>query len=317
MATPSALVERLVAVEAGHGMRIDWLGSLVWSTITESSVTADQLSAAAKAAGIPEKYLPGPAHPKDAMRRAAKAAEAAKVPAGQGRFVNIMARQVAQTPTGLVYRLVRELVNAENRRLDYRQVAELVLEGDLLTWTGVDRLEDADREAAARAIDAYDRHRTTFDGIALRRCIGEVLRDCDPVSVRPSGGVVFVPMRYDATVEALRRFVDEIAPYGTTAGHESVLRSVPVVDATEQRAMVKESLEDQVAAEAAAILDDVRKAVAGKVTSKAAAAFVARVQELRAMAGTYEEVLRTKLTDLEATVDVLLLQTRELLAAAE
>lgn len=315
----NALVDRIVAVEAAEGVKVEWLGSLVWSTITESTVTEADLQSAAAAAGIDPKYLPSQSHPKDAMRKAMRTAEVKRMPLGADRFLNLLAREVSSSKTALVYRIVRETVNAQNHVLSYDQPIEVTLDGDAVSWSRVpgEAVDTVDTDAAGRVVAAYSVARSTFDGHAVRNCVSAVLADCKPVAVRPSGGVYFVPLAFSTTVEALQKFIGLLADAGMRNGHRSVMRSVPVVDASEQRDMVRESLEDQVASESDSLLRDVRKALEGKVTTKVAEGFIGRVKALRELAASYGEVLRTKQTDLEATVDVLLAQTRELLAAAE
>jgi hypothetical protein len=308
------LVERLVAVEAKEGVQIRWLGTLVWFTISESAVDEPRLRAAFRAAGIDERYIPPLAHPKDAMRRAVKAAEVAREPLGRNRYLNVLVRQVAQGPDSLLYHLVEEEVDAAGRRLSYRQVARVALLGDAVTSEPIDRPSPVAAAALERISPSYYHHLRHYDGNALRRAINRVLDDCHPVAVRPSGGVLFVPVQYAGTVEALRRLVTDLAAYGTVDGHRSVLRAVPVVDAAEQRDMVNQSLEEQVAADTKALLEELDAAgQGGGITERGVQTFIARIRRLQAMVAEYEELLETRKSDARAGLEVAMARARALL----
>lgn len=328
MSMESTMLERFVAIEGKRGVSVEWLGSLTWFTISESVATESQIAAAFDAAGIDTQYIPPLAHPKDAMRRAVKAAEVARQEIGPEQYLNLLAREVSHSKTDLLYHLVAEVVDAKGHRLSYSQEAEITLHietdkkgaftrEDIAThWLPSRTSTGPVLSEAAKALGgiqaAYNQHRTHYDGNALRRTVTRILDDCHPVAVRPSGGVLFIPRGYAATVDALGKLIDLLAQYGITQGHRSVLRAVPVVDAADQRQMIDESLEEQVNTETRALLDDLSQADGS--TKKGIETLIGRIQRLQSMVREYDDLLETKRSDAQAGLEVAMAQARALLA---
>jgi hypothetical protein len=317
--TKEVKIESLVALEKA-GVDVQFLGSLLWFTIADLRVTREELAAAIHEAGVDQKYLPRPISPRDAFRRATKRVEMKEYPLGDGRFLNLLVRDVAQDREKIVRHVVREIRDKQNVRLQFLPVVDLrLLEDDLgatLAIIPMTDLMDDERRAVERFRKDFEAEKMSYNGGTVRDIIMEVLQDCDPVKVRPSGGVYFTPEEHGEKIEALKRLVGELAQYNTN-GHKSTLWSIPVINAEEQKEMLQESLEDQVRADSASLVMEMLDLIEGgkrKITPALAQQYIERVQRLGNLVGKYEEMLQVQTVSAKANYELAMGQAIALLS---
>lgn len=317
-------VDNLIAVN-GAKVEIKFLGHLLWFTITDLRVTLEQLQEAFRQVGLDEAYLPKPINPRDAFRKATSKAEVKAYPLEEGKRLNLLVREVKCDKDLLIRQVVREVVDAKNVRLEYLPIANLRLMGnqgekvEVVPFIARDNLYPAERSVLGSIEADYEAEKVSYNGQNVRDLIMRVLRNCHPVAVRPSGGVYFIPEAYEATVESLKALVRLLNGYKIT-GYSCELWSVPVVDAEEQRAMVKQNLEEQVMAESKALLEELTgllKAENVKIRTKTAQKYIEQVRALAAMVKEYEDLLDTKITTVRANLDLVKAQAMALLEKAE
>ncbi|MGB9661367.1 MAG: DUF6744 family protein [Moorellaceae bacterium] len=317
-------VERLIAVD-GKEYNIKFLGQLLWFTITDLRVTLEQLKGAFRRTGIDESYLPKPINPRDAFRKASTMAEVKGYPLGEGKKLNLLVREVKQEKDLIIRQLVREVVDAKNVRLEYLPVAKLELSGEkgehleIRDMINGKNLYPIERKTLDNICVNYEREKENYNGQNVRDIIMRVLRNCNPVAVRPSGGVYFVPKQYRPTVDSLKELVRLLNTHKVTT-YNCEMWSVPVVDAEEQRAMVRQNLEEQVMAESKALLEelaDLLKAEHIKIRTKTAQKYIEQVRTLAQMVREYEDLLDTKITTVKANLDLVKAQAMALLEKAE
>ena len=305
----------LVAVQEQHGVQVNFLGSLLWYTVVDCRITKDDLEDLFAQAGLDSAHLPSDINPRDAFRRASRKMETAhKVDLGNNQYLNTLVREVSLSRNNLTRQVVREIVDSANKRLEYTPVAELVHK---VSSTNQDSLEinikDTLLEAEQKVLDAlpleYELNKLNYNGNNIRELVGKVLSDCDPVNVRPSGGVYFISAAYDTTIKALQAFVKELTPFAIN-GTRSTMHTVPVVDAEEQRLMIRESLEEQIGAASKALIGEMTDLIrtGKKVSTKAASAFADRARKLKGQIKAYEETLAEKQIGARANLEVAMKQ---------
>lgn len=317
--------EKLVAVQNQHGVEVQFLGSLLWYTIVDCRITKETLTELFTGIGLDSTYLPNDINPRDAFRRASKKMESLRrMDLGHGQYLNILVREVKMTRTKLTRQMVREIVDSKNKRLEYTPVAELVHHYN--RTAGTDRLDinelepllEQEGQAISLLPYEYEANKLNYNGNNIREVVARILADCDPVSVRPSGGVYFVPQEHEATIQRLQQFVKELAPFAVN-GTRSSMHTVPVVDAEEQREMVRESLEAQVEKEAEALIKEMTEVIRDgrKVSTRLAAGFADRARKLSATIKQYETTLEEKQIGARANLEVVLKQATTLFGLVE
>lgn len=299
-----------------------FLGRILWFTVSEMRVSADQLKTAFQNAGIDEKHLPKEISPRDAFRRATKIAEAKRIKIDSERYLNLLVREVKMSDDIIVRQLVREVVDSGNVRLEYLPVANLKLENDKTFITEplinrYDLLNDEDI-ALLKVENEFDKCQANYNGRHVRELVQGILSKCDPVSVRPSGGVYFIPECHSETVQALSDFVRELSQYSIDA-ERSRLFQVPVISAEEHKVMITESLEDQVKGDSQSLISEMAKMLKDgrTITPKLAESYINKVKGLRKLVEKYEDVLQTEIIGTQSAMDIAMQQARKLLDNVE
>jgi hypothetical protein len=316
--------DKMVAVEKNTGANLDYMGNLMWFTITECRVNRTQLEESFKKAGIDEKYLPNPINERDAFRRATKMGESNRVPVEnqKGLFINIMMREVSTETKMVVRQMVREVVDGSNKKLEYKPIVELRLDNGSLSWGTMEdtdgtliTLREEELKAVEKIVREYDLAKENYNGQHVRNMIQGILNTCSPISVRSSGGVYFTPSTYDDTIRSLQKLVnEEIDQYSIQQWH-SRLWMVPVVNADDQRQMVEESLEEQVMTNSKALIEEMSKFIKSgrKVTQSTATNYVEKVKAMQRMVREYEGMLETNAVNAQSNLEILMAQAVKLL----
>ncbi len=297
--------ENLVAFEKVHsGVELAFLGSLLWFTIAEGRVALENIEDAIRGAGIDEKYLPHARNKRDAFRLASKMGECRGIPFGKKK-VNLLVRDIKTAGNILVRNLVREVVDSRNIRLKLLPVMRLELtEDELLTSSDlVNELLPEERDAAERIREEFNLACVYYNSNTVRSIVQSILGTCAPVSVRPSGGVYFIPDKYSGTVEQLKTMIGVLNQ--SCDAHNSIY-SVPVVDAFEQRELIQDSLEEQVTKEGSDLLEEVRNAIQNgdNITEFKAKQYMQRAKKLGELVVEYEDALQYQATSARANLDL-------------
>lgn len=313
------LVERLAVIDK-PAEDTRFLGQLVWYTVTDLEITRMELERIFANVGLDQNHLPNEIKPVDAFRRATSAVEAKRLPHAKDQFINLLVREVCANDSEVVRHLVREVVDSNNVRLHYQEVATFSLsraDGKMKVFPWPPATE-AERAACAEAQTFYEKFRNSYNGRHLREVVHDILETTGPVAVRPSGGVYFVPQQHERTVEQLKALVERLANYGTT-GQRSKLYTVPVIDLVEQRKMVEESLVDQVSKESHAIIAEATEILkSGKtVTTVLARTLAERTRKLAGLTAQYEELLEQELTTVRSTLELARMQATALLGKVD
>lgn len=296
----------------------EFLGRILWFTVSDMKVSAEQLQQAFINAGIDENHLPKPISPRDAFRRATKTAEAKRIDMGKGKYLNLMVREVKMEKDEIVRQLVREIVDSKNVRLDYKPIANMILEDESYRCEELSTTNNEEFTALLKVENEFENCKNNYNGRHVRELVTNILYTCKPVGVRPSGGVYFVPEEYATTVTALSDLVQELASYSITI-ERSRLWSIPVIDAQEHRVMVTESLEDQVKSDSKSLIAEMVKILKGerKITQRTAEQYINRVKELKSKVAEYEDMLNTEVLSAQSAMDIALQQARKLLDSVE
>lgn len=124
---------------AGYGAGIrkeTLLGWVAWYGISNPEVRYNALKKRVIELGLDVSALPAPLRAGDSFKRACRYAEQKKVPYGDV-FTNIMIRAVTQDNETVERHLVVEIVDADDKRLEYEPAARLILDKYVytLSWT--------------------------------------------------------------------------------------------------------------------------------------------------------------------------------------
>jgi len=301
--------DKSLAVYGSNVAAANILGHLFWYTVPELNITRDEIANAFDSVGVDKRHMPFPISPRDALRRASRV----RVPFDEQKATHLV-REVALSD-GIARHIVREerIETPSGKRLEYKPLVALEITDDnpAINVNLLDYAMDPQDPCFGIVADIkarYDIARDHYDASAIRRIIYTVLRACNPISVRPSGGVQFVPQKHEATLFAVAEMFPKVAGNGK-------FWFLPVINAENQREMVSASLDDHVATEAAAIVADLGRVLKGRqeVTPTLTEKYVKRVQAVSAAVKEYEDLLETKAITAKSHLELAEHQLRALL----
>lgn len=316
--------ENFVAVEKGKDADIEFLGHLLWYSVSNSvGVSGEDLKKELTDLGL-EEYMPRKINPRNAFRRMTTWYAGTKnVPYQNGTTVNLLVREVADDAQKIVRQLVREVVDSSNVQLSYTPVVQIELDknGNLTSFPMIAKkdLLREEKEIMDKLPGMLQKACTFYDGVPIRYMISVILGECGPVAVRPNGGVEFVPQKHVETVERLKDLSKRLSTYDGRVQ----MWSVPVIDASEHREMVQESLEEQVLGGTSALIHEMKGLVEGtykhspKITTKVAQGYAERIKKLKDLVGQYEESLEFQATKARENLELARLQAIKMMEAVE
>lgn len=312
-------IDNLVAINKQQGVDLDFIGSLIWHTISDCKITRDQVQDLFYQTGIDSKYLPKHINHRDAFRRATKIAEINRVPIEKGKYLNLLVREVKMDKEEMIRTITREVVDANNERLEYTEIIKLRLTGSNLSSEYMASVSDIEMEQAEKVLDVYQENRKHYEGTNMRLLVKNMLSDCSPVSVRPSGGVNFVPVKHEEFAQAIKNFINGLDQYNITKTGKSQAWTVPVVNAQEQREMVEQSLEIQVKSESESLIKEMTSLIksGNPFREKTVQGYVDRIKSLKKIVAEYEEMLEFQATSAKSALELALRQAVTLLEKVE
>jgi len=298
-----------------------YIGQILWYTVSEMSATREQIQDSLSKSGLPERYLPKLISVRDAFRKATTLIEKKKISIDPDnkKYLNILVREVKSSDDVLIRQVVREIVDAQNVRLEYTPVANLKLEGEIYSDEAIEQLNAYEYDALKNTFEDFKRAKNEYDGRRIREIVQNILGDCYPVALRPSGGVHFVPQSHYEQIVKLSRFLSELMSNAAYANGKTKLYHIPLIDTAEQRDMIRESLEEQTKKEGQMLIEDLNKAIqsGAKITKRGVASYMEQARRLKDMVKKYEDMLETKIFYAQSTVQLVQEHIKKMLQNVE
>ncbi|AOQ24585.1 hypothetical protein MTAT_19280 [Moorella thermoacetica] len=294
------LQNKVVVPNAGR-----FLGKLCWFTIHgDIDVSRDRLEEIFVQTGMDLKYMPPPIRPVDVFRRATSRVEKYDIPYKKNHL-NILVREVKSDKDQVVRQLVLEEVDSQNVRLFYTTAASLTFDRNHGTIVPqIFNNHPAVFQAADEALALYKTSLDRYQGIHIRRMVGDILKTMKPTSVRPSGGVFFVPAVYNEDLDKLQEVVRAL---------RSEFFNMPVVDTVDTREMICDKLHQQINATLSVLAETLKNK---DISSKKVNVLVVEAKDLLDQVKEYESLLQQDLSGLKEKIDLVKMQMVALLEAA-
>jgi hypothetical protein len=233
-------LRNLAAIKTDEQDEQNVLGNLVWYTITEQLVARDVLARKLQNAGIDEGFMPPKIRLPGAFRRATAAVERKKeIGFKEGVTENYLVREVSCDSEHILRKIVRETKDAEDKSLDYHSnVSNITLDKTTgtISWESEFGIPREMCQEAERLFSVYQIH---HDSRCIRAMVYKILASMAPTPVRPSGGIYFVPYKYEADLKKLVSFLQSLE--GNSEGFQ-----IPLINTTENKDMIRTKLNNHI-----------------------------------------------------------------------
>ncbi|MBC2746211.1 MAG: hypothetical protein HF975_04245 [ANME-2 cluster archaeon] len=290
------------------------LGHLVWYSLRDVRIKRPELESLLQMSGIDSGNMPPEIRAPDAFRRATSSITThTPRDIGDGKFENIMVRDVYSDSTEIVRHIIREETDSQNKRINYGKIGQIVFNRQLEKLSvGIDpRFE----HHKAKIKKVYDEYIEYYTGKHIRDMVFRMLNSTTPVSVRPAGGVYFISKVYSGLVESLEQFVTDINGWGVPGTAEAVFESVPMLDIEKQRRLIFDKYESQCAYSVDTTLNELSALLkSSKTPTKGVLAkYIDHVKDLKSGIAKYETLLEKEMDISRAKCQLLQEQVIQLL----
>lgn len=271
-----------------------YIGFLEWHTISDVEITRDDLIQKLQEKGL-EAYIPRPISPSDAFRRATSELAKNNVDTSDENIkVNYLVREVYSDRKEIVRHIVVERINKEGKWLYYKPEEAKIRydkENDIVEkHANTIELECLLNEA----MELHNKYKVTYNSRHIREMVANILSSMSPISVRPSGGVYFVPKKYEAKLKDLIALINEL---GNSEGYR-----IPVISSTENKDMVRKKLKDHIKGAINEAADYLRNTE--KINTSIANAKLELLKQVRQDYEEYKIVLNDELEDMEMALEL-------------
>jgi len=226
-------LENSTAIQ-GNGNNIPVIGHLTWYSLAEQMYSREDIRQGLINSGLDEHWLPPVIRLPDAFRRATSAVECRRVSDQEGKHYNYLIREVAYDATFIQRNIVMETVDRAGKRLEYNPEAAILTldkeQGTINIQVLSKNAEDITKEAL-RLFELFKNH---YNSQMVRGMIHRIHNSLAPISVKPSGGIYFIPIRFESTLKSLCHFIQ-----GLDNGFS---HSIKVINDAESRDMVRDNL---------------------------------------------------------------------------
>lgn len=319
--TPTASADvNAYKATADHISSEHLLGRLVVFTISDMDVKLEDARASLDALGLQMNTIREKLRNVDAFKKAAKELEN-KFRFDTGVHHALLVRNVGKDDAATVRRhvvLERALVeNGKRRRLQYGEIAELVydrgerqkdgtIKDDEITVTmrdfeSITGYKYSDEEQAwldahlgsngEKLMEKFEYYKEHMDHNAVRAVVRDyIITNMRGISVKENGGgIYFVQEQHAAELEKLAKFVSQMGSY---------MHTIPLINITEQRDMLLEAYNSDLADRVFSLNNFIKNIVADgkrKISQKTYDDIQGQVAELMAQAQEYSDLLGDQL----------------------
>jgi hypothetical protein len=197
----------LSAVSLQDKDTVEVIGYLCWYSIGMKLIARELLREYINVSGVDERFMPNEIRVSDAFRRATKAIECKRVNPS-GKVYEYKVEEVLSSKEKVQRQIVRKFIDSTRAELFFDpKEAILILNkdnGKLQTAVVNQEVQDL----VDRAAELFELFKTTHDDNAIRHMCISIIRSMSPVLVKTSGGVYFVPAKYENELRAFNEFVN-------------------------------------------------------------------------------------------------------------
>ncbi|GIN41540.1 hypothetical protein M3589_24040 [Heyndrickxia oleronia] len=205
-------LEKVAAINEDSNVK-SIIGYLCWYSVGESNYDRNNLRKLLLLNGFEESDLPNEIRSADAFRRATKDIETKRVETDtKGIYRNYIVRNVCTNEEIIQRNIVEETIDSKGQKLSYKQNEAILIfnrKAETISTAIVEQGGMAE-DLAEEACKLFELYKTCHNGQAIRMSSTDILKTMSPTPVRPSGGVYFIPAKYENKLRRLVNFLNSL-----------------------------------------------------------------------------------------------------------
>lgn len=204
------MAKEITAVGMEDKQSVEVIGYLIWYSIGMKQIERSLLAEHVAASEIDPSLMPNEIRVIDAFRRSTKAIECKQQPIDRKGSERILVRETVTTAERVIRNIVREVIDPkEEEKLLYKtQEAIVTLEREDFYFLDTQIINPEVEPLVERIKELFVTFQTTHDDKAVRHMCIETIKRMSPVMVKTSGGVYFVPVKFEDQLRSFTTFVN-------------------------------------------------------------------------------------------------------------
>jgi hypothetical protein len=305
------------------------LGALTWFNLCDVDITKGDLEMLFNKFNIPEEFLPRDIKPENAFKRATTMLNTQWKNKSQptdkdGIFYTFLVRNVNSTMDRIVRHVIAEIRDANNEKLDFKHIGSFVYKHNTCAMeTTINPGMESMADILSEAETTFASKLQYYENGHIREIVLDLLNSTQPVNVRPTGGVFFVPKDGLPTLESLKDFIESLNDF-LPADHSAKTKpasmdSVYVMDIESQRKLFATRFDEQIDTETNAHIAEMAKFLTeeNRVIKKATLQrFMEAYKDANTSVVKYEALLRKDMEFARTRVDLMKQQLHKLIQEA-
>lgn len=229
------LMKDVSAIHLNDSGGVEIIGFLCWYSIGLKVIARELLREYVSISGVNKDFMPNEIRHSDAFRRATKAIECKRVD-DKGKKFEYRVEEVVSSKQKVQRHIVRKYVDSKLEDLVFDTKEGIFIlnkdhrgNGDLQTAVVNPDVADLVNKAA----ELYELFKTAHDDNSIRHMCISVIRSMSPVLVKHSGGVYFVPIKFEKELRAFHDFVNLL--------ESSDMSVIPLIKTNDTMSLVRKS----------------------------------------------------------------------------
>ncbi|MDH6372820.1 DNA-binding protein H-NS [Paenibacillus sp. PastF-3] len=210
----TGLMNNYAAVGMEDRNNVSIVGHLCWYSCTAKLIARSLLRDYIGLSGVSDRFMPNDIRIPDAFRRATSAIAGKKQIKMGNDTVSYLVKEVVSTREMVQRNVVREVINSrKTNKLRYdteEAIITLDKENNNTIHTSIYNTEV--EPLVEKAIELFETFKTTHDDAAIRAMLKNIINSMSPVMVKISGGVYFIPIKYEEELMAFCDLANQISP---------------------------------------------------------------------------------------------------------
>lgn len=323
-ATPTR-PKKMIAVSKDSKMPV--LGHIVWFSVPDEDVSLRRARRLWQLAGLDPKPLPKETSDINAFKRAVRQAEG-RVTTDEGHVIETDVRDIPTNDATITYQVSRVVKDRENKVVDYPKALLVWFnkQTNVIDFSPLGEVPRREVLSLMESIQArFEENGKSITGAKVRGLVRSFIKDDDDEQAGmvglagenmrgKAGGVYFVLAKFSDQLEGLADFLTELYPNG-----RAYLYTVPMADGASEREMIRRQHAANSIAEIESAIGEARELLREdrkrEVRDNVRSHHFRKLERLRRHAGQYADALQEEQDDLNAHLDVLNRQLRQLLGA--
>lgn len=286
----------------------DYLGRIIWYTFGEMLVPRDDLVKQFHELGIPEKYLPPEVQQKGAWKRACKKLEHKEEEViedvGEKLVTEYMTRKV-DADTRII---VKEVRRTDKGQLDYKKLVRFEFNSeDDIKFEPLDASFDVASDWYDRMLDRYEILRESYEARHIRNNVRNTINKLNPVSMRQSGGVYFVPEKHADLIEKLATLTRYLGEEYGQSSYRTELIQLEVISKPDKKEMIARKIKQDTVGKANDVMQNFKQIINEDrdIYPSEFEDYNDQIKELMERKEEYEEMLGRQLGTCEEQIEIM------------